>query len=282
MIMAKKINELKDGNVLSNIVILRSAYGKVGQKVTVQPQRDRNGNLPTSVRKIDANGDMILKPGDTENLDNLIPENEYIELYDGRQFNLDKPREAAEWEAVRHCFMIAENRFAKDAAGNYLIDGSTNNVDPTKARYGMAEFFVDIPGKAAQVRLTRTKLELKAQNFIVNDEEGYDGLVRKAKVLGRNMSNLPMAEVEEFLISVAKNNPQKIIDLYTDSNLSLRYLAITALEKGILKKVSGIYFYGEDQALGSSMDGVVEWMANAKNKKTLDLIKQETTQDLMA
>ena len=278
----KKVNEIKDGDVLANIVVLRSTFGKVGQKVTVQPQKDKHGNYPKSVRKIDSNGDMILQPGDEMNLDNIIPENAVIELRDGSTFNLDNPRQAAEWEAIRHCFLIAEDRYAKDSAGNYLIDGTTNTTDPSKARYGMAMFYIDHPGKAAQIRLTRAKLELKAQNFIINDPEGYDGLLRKAKVLGRNMSNMPSAEVEEYLISVAKMDPQKIIDLYTDSNLSLRLLLITAKEKGIIKKVSGIYFYGEDTAIGSSEDGVIDWMNNPKNKKTLELIRQETTQSVMS
>ena len=30
--MAKKITEVQDGDVKSNIVVLRSVYGKVGQK----------------------------------------------------------------------------------------------------------------------------------------------------------------------------------------------------------------------------------------------------------
>ncbi|MCF0114349.1 MAG: hypothetical protein HUJ56_03270 [Erysipelotrichaceae bacterium] len=102
-----------------------------------------------------------------------------------------------------------------------------------------------------------------------------------AKVLGRNMSNHHAADVEEFLFSVAEKNPEKIISLYTDGDLALRLLFITAKEQGVIKKTGGVYFYGESTALGGSDDAVIEWMKNTKNRATLDLIKQDSTQSLL-
>lgn len=37
--MAKKVNEVQDGDLKSNIVVLRSVFGKVGQKYYIQPQK---------------------------------------------------------------------------------------------------------------------------------------------------------------------------------------------------------------------------------------------------
>jgi hypothetical protein len=72
--MAKKnVNETRNGDLKRNIIILRAAWGKRGQKYYITPQKDKKGLYPDCVRKVDANGDMILKPGDDPYL--LIPEN---------------------------------------------------------------------------------------------------------------------------------------------------------------------------------------------------------------
>ena len=134
------------------------------------------------------------------------------------------------------------------------------------------------PGILSAKRVTRTKLVVKAKNFIINDERGYDGLLIIAKVLGRNMTNQPAADVEDFLLSVADQNPEKIIELYTGGDLQLKLLFITAKEKRVIRKEHGLYVYGEDSSvtLGASDSAVLEWMKQPRNQKTLQLIRQET------
>ena len=57
--MAKKnVNEIKDGDLKSNIVVLRSVWGKRGQKYYIQPQKDSKGQYPPCVRKVNSEGDM--------------------------------------------------------------------------------------------------------------------------------------------------------------------------------------------------------------------------------
>ena len=42
--MAKKsVNEVRNGDIKSNIVVLRSVWGKRGQKYYIQPQKDSKG-----------------------------------------------------------------------------------------------------------------------------------------------------------------------------------------------------------------------------------------------
>ena len=60
--MAKKVNEVQNGDLKSNVVVLRSVFGKVGQKYYIQPQRDRNGRYPACVKRVDSQGDIILTP----------------------------------------------------------------------------------------------------------------------------------------------------------------------------------------------------------------------------
>ena len=282
--MANKgnVNSVKDGD-LSNIIVLRSVWGKANQNYVLQPQRDKYGQLPKCVRRVNAQGDMILSEKDKEgSLEGLIPEDEQIVVHDGTVFDLNNERQAAEWEAIKNCFLIAPDRYAKDDKGNYLIDGSTDinsiNNFGRASRYGKAELYIERPGMEAKKRLTARKLRLQAQNFIVQDESGYEGWLRMARVLGRNMSNQPAADVEEFLFSVADKTPEKIIELYTGGDIQLRLLFSTAKEKKVIKKNKNIYYYGDDQQkiLGASEEAVIDWMKDSKNAKVLELIRHDT------
>ena len=281
--MAKKnVNELRNGDIKSNIVVLRSVWGKRGQKYYIQPQKNSKGQYPDCVRKVNADGDMILKPGDDP--DFLIPENRIFTIQDGTTFNLNDPYQEVEWKAIENCFLIAPSRFAKDDSGNYLIDGTTdaitNSAFGTKSRYGRAELYIERPGLESQQKVTRAKLKLQATNYIY--QYGYEDWLTFAKVLGKNMENLPAPDVEYFLISVAEKTPEKIIEICSGGDLANRVLFITAKEHGVIRKKNGMYIYGEDGELilGASEEAVIDWMRQPKNKKTLELIRKDAYPDL--
>lgn len=279
--MAKKVNETQNGDVKSNILTLRSVFGKVGQKYFIQPQRNAQGRYPNCVKRVDANGDIVLTPEELQKEASgeavYIKEDEVFVIEDGKTFNLDDPYDAAVWESIKNCEMIAEDRFAKDSKGNLLIDGG-NPFKTDRPRYGRAELYVERPGLDAQRKVTRKKLIVNAINYIINDERGYDGRLLVAKVLGRNMKNLPNADIEEYLISIAEQNPEKIINCYTGGDIQLRMLFIEAREKGVILKKDGMYLYGDDGKviLGATDSAAVEWMKAAKNQKLVALIRKDT------
>lgn len=283
--MAKKVNEVQDGDLKSNIVVLRSVFGKVGQKYYIQPQKDSRGRYADCVKRVNSQGDIILTPEEIEKeskgLAAYIPETELFVIEDGKTFNLDDVYENAVWEAIKNCDLIAPDRFAKNDKGDYLIDGT---VDPwsKRPRYGTAELYVDRPGFEAQRRVTRRKLIVEASNYIMNDERGYEGRLLVAKVLGRDMKNQPNADVEDYLLSIAEKTPEKIINCYTGGDIQLRMLFIEAREKGVILKKDGLFVYGEDGkvALGATDNAVVEWMKSSRNAKTLALIRKDTYPDM--
>lgn len=281
--MAKKVNEVQDGDLKSNVVVLRSVFGKVGQKYFIQPQRDSRGRYADCVKRVDAHGDIILTPAELEKESRgeaaYIKEDEVFVIEDGKTFNLDDVYEKAVWEAIKNCDMIAPDRFAKNEKGEYLIDGT---VDPKskRPRYGTAELYVDRPGFEAQRRVTRRKLIVEASNYIMNDERGYEGRLLVAKVLGRDMKNQPNADVEDYLLSIAEKTPEKIINCYTGGDMQLRMLFIDAKEHGVIVKKNGLYLYGDNVTLGATDSAVIEWMKISKNAKTLGLIRQDTYPDM--
>ena len=281
----KKVNDTQNGDVRSNIVVLRSVFGKVGQKYYIQPQKDSRGRYADCVRRVNSEGDIILTPAEIEKeskgLAAYIPVDKLFVIEDGKTFNLDDVYEAAEWEAIKNCDLIAPDRFAKNENGDYLIDGT---IDPKskRPRYGTAELYVDRPGFESQRRVTRKKLIVEASNYIMNDERGYEGRLLTARVLGRDMRNQPNADVEDYLLSIAEKTPEKIIDCYTGGDMKLRILFIEARENGVLTKKQGVYVYGEDGKviLGATDDAVIEWMKSSKNAKTLALIRKDTYPDM--
>lgn len=283
--MAKKVNEVQDGDLKSNIVVLRSVFGKVGQKYYIQPQKDSRGRYADCVKRVNSQGDIILTPEEIEKeskgLAAYIPETELFVIEDGKTFNLDDVYENAVWEAIKNCDLIAPDRFAKNDKGEYLIDGT---VDPRskRPRYGTAELYVDRPGFEAQRRVTRRKLIVEASNYIMNDERGYEGRLLVAKVLGRDMKNQPNADVEDYLLSIAEKTPEKIINCYTGGDIQLRMLFIEAREKGVIVKKDGLYVYGDDGkvALGTTDSAAIEWMKTQRNAKTLALIRKDTYPDM--
>ena len=283
--MAKKVNEVQDGDLKSNIVVLRSVFGKVGQKYYIQPQKDSCGRYAECVKRVNSQGDIILTSEEIEReakgLAAYIPETELFVIEDGKTFNLDDVYENAVWEAIKNCDLIAPDRFAKNDKGEYLIDGT---VDPRskRPRYGTAELYVDRPGFEAQRRVTRRKLIVEASNYIMNDERGYEGRLLVAKVLGRDMKNQPNADVEDYLLSIAEKTPEKIINCYTGGDIQLRMLFIEAREKGVIVKKDGLYVYGDDGkvALGTTDSAAIEWMKTQRNAKTLALIRKDTYPDM--
>lgn len=283
--MAKKVNEVQNGDIKSNIVVLRSVFGKVGQKYYIQPQKDRRGKYADCVRRVNSQGDIILTPEEV-NLENngkaaFIPETATFIIEDGKTFNLDDLYDNAVWESIKNCDLIAPDRFAKNDKGDYLIDGT---VDPKskRPRYGVAELYVDRPGYESQRRITRKKLIVEASNYIMNDDRGYDGRLLVARILGRNMTNQPNADVEDYLLSVAEKTPEKIIECYTGGDSSLRMLFIEARDKGVIYKKDGLYLYGEEGkvVLGANDNAVITWMKSSKNAKTLAMIRKDTYADM--
>lgn len=276
--------------VFDNIIVLRSIYDKVtDMKYYIQPCKDKKtGQYPLCIKKITKDGDMIMSEKEkndyAEGKVAFFPENHIFILQHGKTYNLDDMWDKAEWEAVKNCPLIAKDRNEKDASGNYVIDGSSTKnqiVTPSTkiGRNGVAELYIDKPGLDTQRRVSRKQLIHKAESYIYNDERGADGQRNIARILGKNMSNQPIADVVDYLIRIAESNPEKIINLYTGGETSLRLLFIDAKEKKVIYLKNKLYLYGDNIVLGATDDAVIAWMKDPKNLKVLELIKKDTYSD---
>lgn len=278
--MANKNNDLRNSDIINNLVVLRSVFGKVGQKYYLNPAKDpKTGRYPECVKHVNSQGDLILTDAERNTGKYYVKEDEVIIVEDGTTFDLNNEVEAARWEAIKNCPLIAPERFAKDANGNNLIDGTTD-MRSRKPRYGIAELYVDRPGLDSKNRVTKKKLVHEAVSYILDDDRGYDGHLLRAKLLGKKMENMPASDVEDYLIQVAEKDPQKIINLYTGDDLTLRLLFYDAKDKHVIIRKSGVYVYSDNVVLGATDDAALSWMKQARNKKTLDLISRDTYPDM--
>ena len=100
--MANKVNKVQNGDLKSNIIVLMSVFGKVGQKYYIQPWRDSRGRYADCVKRVNSQGDMILTQEELEKESRgeayYIPENELFVIESGKTFNLDDIKEKAEYQ----------------------------------------------------------------------------------------------------------------------------------------------------------------------------------------
>lgn len=262
---------------MSNTIIIRSVY-KITRCIMEPAPDTKTGRLAKSVRRVDSNGDIVYLESDKrdDNMQYLIGENEFIEIFDGKTFDLDDPFDNAWWEAIKGSRRIAQERNERDSQGNLLIDGGSSfQYDFLKsARYGNAEFYVEYPGREAKHKINKRRRVNEATNYILNDTN--QGLYTKVKILGSDMTGLPVDDVTDFLIDLADKDVEKIINLYTDNDINYLILLTDAIDKRVIQKTRGVYIYGDDTILGASQESVVMFMKMAKNKVTIDLIKSET------
>lgn len=274
--MATTKSELK----INNIIVLRSVNGKVGQIYRIQPCKDpATGRFADCVKHVNSQGDMILTDAERNSGRVFIKETETFQVQDGTTYNLEDPYDFAIWEAIKHCPWIAPDRYAKDKNGNLLIDG-TMGWSSRKPRYGIAELYVERPGYESAQKVSRKKKIHNAISFIIDDPKGSEGRILIARLLGKHMTNIPDADVEDYLLTIAEKDPDKIINLYTGDDVNLRYLFVEAKDKHIIYLKNKLYLYGDNIILGATDDAVIAWMKDPKNRKILELIKKDTYPDL--
>lgn len=269
--------------VFDNIIVLRNIYDKItDMKYFIQPCRDKvTGQFPKCIKRVKeyGKGEMIMSDAERNDFSEgkvaFFPEDHTFIVQNGKTYNLDDMWQAAEWEAIRNCPLIVPDRNARDKQGNLLIDGPISKPNkPT--RNGIAELYIDRPGLDTQRRVSKKQLIHKAESYIYDDVRGADGQRNMARILGKDMSNQPIADVIDFLTRIAEKDPNKIINLYTGGDIALRLLFIEAKDKHVIYLKNKLYLYGDNIVLGATDDAVLAWMKDPKNLKVLELIKKDT------
>lgn len=262
---------------MNNVLIIRSVYGKVNQIYYIEPcPNPRTGRLPQCVKTVNSDGDMILSEKEVAAMNagtvHFIPAGFTFEIIDGKTYDLDDLVQAAEWEAIEHCNWIAKDRYERNANGELIIDGGAK-------RYGVAELYVDRPGEVAASKVSKKRLVTRANTYVFDDTES--NLVKKAKVMGRDLSRANPSDVVDYLTEIAERNPQKIINLYEGEDWKIHLFILEAIERGVIRLVDTFYKY-DDKILGASLESTMIFLKDLRYKAILNSIKKETYPDYMS
>lgn len=262
---------------MTDLIILRSVFGKVGMKYYINPTRDpKTGMYPECVKQVDSKGDMILTEAERNSGKYYIPVNRAFVIEDGTVFDLSIPQKRAEWEAIQFCPVIALSRDQRDVNGNLVIDGDSK-------RYGTAELYIERPGYVTNKKVSRRKLIHKAEDYILNDPKGDQGRCFMARLLGKNLKGMPSADVEDYLLGIAQADPEKVINLYCADDISYRLLFVDAKDRHVIYIKNKVYMYGESGVvLAATDDAVIEWMMRPANAKVVELIRRDTYPEIYA
>lgn len=196
-----------------------------------------------------------------------IGTNEKITIKDGTTFDLDDISDKAWWDAIKHSKLIARARYARDENNNLIVDGNTK-------RYGVAAFYVEVPGKDSEIKVSKRKKINQAESFIFKATR--DEIYQKARLLGQNMNTFSEGEVQEYLLNIAAKDPNKIIELFTGEDIALRILFLDALENRVIVFAGNRVYQFANTILGSTQESALAFLKLPENSKVLGLLRRET------
>lgn len=261
-------------SLMDDKIILRSSFGKVGQKYFLQPAiNPETGRMPDHVKVVNAMGDMVLTEREKDSGEIFIPVTELFEIEDGHVFNLDNPWDKAVWKAIEHNRIIAPNRLAKNAQGEYIIDGRPDRYS------SIAELYISQPGFETRSKVAKKVKIHNAQTFIISDS--IENRRKIFKLVGRDPRNVLDIDIQDYLMQTAEKDPDKIIDLYTGEDLHLRLLFVDAMQKGVIIVKNRIYTYADNVALGATDEAVINYLRDSNHKSVLTLIRKDVYGDEM-
>ena len=226
-----------NGTPEDKIIIIKSIFSKEA-KLKLQPTKNqRNGRylgIETNLSEMEK-----MKRGYTPEVSSSIT------LKDGYSFNLDDPQDAADWEWVQHSIHVAEDFEAAQ-------------------RSERAWYYIFRPGVESKKKLNDMSVELGIMNKIMEDTE--TNLYNRVRLMGIDMSDQPLSDVKEYLMSAAKDRSRRaaIIDLYENANVSLKLMLYHGMDKEVIVFDGFAYRYGTI-LLGTTEPLALDYLGNSLN-----------------
>lgn len=258
-------------NMFNEIIHLTCFYGPEHNGARIYPVRNPlTGEYPECVRKVTSSNDIIYKNTDNPG-DYYVKETDSIFVKQGSSFDLDNDIQRKQWEAIKFSDLIF------DSKGKYDEDGNEISA-PSEHAPANAIFYVVRQEDEVKKKNQASRLKNKALNFIYQDSD--TGLALKAKVLGSFVKDSTREEIEDYVVSLAMKDPQRVINLYTGSDMKLHLVFLEAKDKHILLNKGGIFVYGDSNIIGRTEDDCVNYFKQPENKLITDRIIKEVTEAL--
>ena len=236
------ISQLENGTPGTKLITLKSVW-KTG-KCTVQPVPDGRGWYVGIPRITDDEKKKLRYWADSKSR---------CELKDGVSFDLSDEGQRVTWEWVKFCVEIA---------------ATLEDTQSTK----QAEFYVHVIEDEAAKSVAKRSLTYRAMKYVSEDSD--NNLKDRATILGVNMQEDSKMVILDYLMEMAQNNPQKVIDSYENPFINLKLLMLSALSMNIIKYDGQIYRHG-NTVLGVSEEAMFEFLKRSDNKAIVKLIERE-------
>jgi hypothetical protein len=237
-------NQLANGTPADKVFILKSFYKD--DRCVISPAKDINGrylginmNIP-EIKKLE----MGYVPSPASK----------VKLYDGMEINLNNADMAKDWEWMQHCQEIA-------------TDYQSGQASPG------AYFYIFRPGAESARKVSETSDMVKSMNYVLQDAP--ENLYNRATILGVDMSGAAISDVQDFLLTLATNEPARLRAVYESPTFTLELLFMHAEKKGIITNRSGVFTFGEI-LLGVDNNAVVSYFSNPKNAGVVRAIEAMT------
>ncbi len=249
-ILNRSLEQLENGTPRDKVIRLKSVFK--ANKVTIQPVPDGMGWYK---------GVKRLSEADKKELQYWAEKDSSVVIKDGTKFDLNKPSDRVTWEWVKHSSAIADTEEQCQ-----LSD--------------VAEFYIYVEEEEANEEVKSMEKELKAMTYI--NEDSTSNYVQRAALLGVDMDGASSLVLKQYLYTIAKSSPDKIIRIYEAKDISLRLLLLKAIKNNIVSvDSSGMYRYGNN-ILGMSEDTTVAWMLDTDHKDIVMLMDREVNPDYYA
>jgi len=237
-------DQITSGTPSQKKIVLKAFFKD--DKCTVSPAKDINGryagiqeNIP-EIKK--------LEMGYVPSVDS------HVKIYDGMEIDLNDESWAKDWEWMKHCQEIAP---------------SFHEGQETPGAY----FYIYRPGYESSKKVEAEREVIKLKTYILEDTP--ENLYNRAKVLGTDMDDSTLSDVQEFLLGLAITSPQMIKNVYESRSFALELLFLDAMSKGIITKKGSSYTFG-NIFLGVDKKSVIAFLGNTRNVATVSSIEGMT------
>ena len=246
-----EIDAIENGDGSNKIIELRAVF-KNG-KTTVQPAWDPKTNWWAGVERLSDEDKRGLSHYVTVGDESAWGKNNTkLVLTDGLEFDLNNPVDKVTWAWVKRLPMVA--------------------MSYEKAQSSKAQFFVHIEGREAEVSNSHSDNMFAAMKYIMEDPT--TNYINRALLLGMDMENEPTSVVKQYLMSVAKKTPAKILEVYRSRTMRMDLLFVSAKRLDIIHtdRDSGCIMYGR-QTLGTTEKSAKAFLR--ENSDLVDLLERD-------
>ena len=239
-------------------IVLKSVYGKTNHKLRLEPCRDGRTGAWMGVKNLSdeqkRTAEYFVQPGVT-----------YLEIVDGYEFDLTRPKDKIDWQWVQHCPQIGVGRESTD----FNIKGDEAE-DFTSYEGADKEFYVFDEENEVLREEKRNSREFEALSYI--NDQSPSALYQVARLLGSNMESNNTASVRNFLNSKARKHPDAVLKISQNPHNATRLFLYAALDREIIRKRAGVFYYN-DTPLGTTEDQALLWLGEDRNYSLVRAIK---------